>query len=62
MEESWIDKSVVLDFPIPKDVRYELDLCEELNDKHDYIYFAWAEGLDSICKEAVRQNHLTQKQ
>lgn len=61
-DESWIDKSIVLDFKIPKDIQYILDLCEQLNDQHDYAYFGWAEGIDDVCKEAYRRGHMSKKQ
>lgn len=60
--EDWIDHSITLDFPIPKDIQRELDYLEELNRNGDYAYFGRVDSLDDFVKEAVRQGHLTHRQ
>ena len=61
-DDSWVNEKVVIDFQVPKDIRYVMEECERLAKAEDVSYFNWAETLDYICKEAVIQKHMTKWQ
>lgn len=59
---NWIDDTVIIDFPVPKDVKNLMDMCEVANANGDWGYFNYEESLDYICKEAVVQGHMTDRE
>lgn len=60
--DNWIDDTVIIDFPVPKDVTNLIDMCEEANANGDWGYFNYEESLDYICKEVVVQGHMTDRE
>ncbi len=61
-KESWIDREVIIDFPVPRSIQIIMDTLEEYDATENYGYFDWLEQLDYDVKEFVLLGKMTQKQ
>lgn len=60
----FINDEIKIDFPVPKDVKYLMDVCEQKDLEDNYAaYEPHVNALiDVVAKEACVQGHLTGKQ
>ena len=59
----WINKDIIIDFPVPNDILEEFKHLEELDKPEtEFEYYTYAESMDLMCKEAVRRGEITNKQ
>lgn len=61
-DENWMNENIIIDFKVPDDIKFYMDLCESANKENDYSYFNYLDALDCVCKEAVVVGDLTDKE
>ena len=61
-QDTWIDGSVAIDFPLPKYMQNLIKQLELLDAAEDYSYFNYSDALDVQAKEMVVQGCLTREQ
>lgn len=61
---NYIDNSIAINFPVPRDIKYLMDKCEKYDAEANYgAYENYANALCFVVsKEAYVQGHLTKEQ